>query len=91
MAGIQALVNQSKASRQGQANFIYYPLAARQSTVFHDVAVGGNQVLCYLSTANCVAGSAAGNSSGFFVENGYAAGAGYDLATGLGSVDVRCV
>ena len=88
MAGIQALVNQSKASRQGQPNFIYYPLAARQSTVFHDVAVGGNQVLCYLSTANCVAGSAAGNSSGFFVENGYAAGAGYDLATGLGSVDV---
>ena len=45
-------------------------------------------MLCYLSTANCVAGSAAGNSSGFFVENGYAAGTGYDLATGLGSVDV---
>ena len=30
MAAIQALVNQSTGSWQGQANFIYYPLAARQ-------------------------------------------------------------
>jgi hypothetical protein len=88
MAGIQALINQSTASRQGQADFIYYPLAAKQTTVFRDVAVGGNQVLCYLGTANCAAGSAAGNSSGYYVESGYAAGAGFDLATGLGSVDV---
>jgi hypothetical protein len=87
MAGIQALIDQSTASRQGQADFIYYPLAAKQTAVFHDVAVGGNQVLCYLSTANCAPGSPAGNSSGFSVESGYAAGTGYDLATGLGSVD----
>jgi hypothetical protein len=88
MAAIQSLVNQSTGSWQGQADFIYYPLAARQTTVFHDVTVGGNQVLCYPSTANCAAGSSAGNSSGFYVESGYAAGTGYDLATGLGSIDV---
>jgi hypothetical protein len=88
MAGIQALINQSAGSWQGQANFIYYPLAASQPVVFHDVTVGGNQVLCYLGTANCAAGSSATNSSGFNVESGYATGAGYDLTTGLGSVDV---
>jgi hypothetical protein len=88
MAGIQALINQSRACRQGQADFIYYPLAAKQPTAFHDVTTGGNRVLCYLSTANCVAGTSTTNSSGFYVENGYSAGAGYDQATGLGSVDV---
>ena len=88
MAAIQALVNQSTGSWQGQANFIYYPLAAKQPTVFHDVTVGGNQVLCYSGTANCAAGSSATNSSGFYVESGYSAGTGYDLATGLGSIDV---
>jgi subtilase family serine protease len=88
MAAIQSLVNQSTGAWAGQADFIYYPLAAKQTTAFHDVTVGGNRVLCYPSTANCVTGSAATNSSGFYAENGYAAGTGYDLATGLGSVDV---
>ncbi len=88
MAAIQALINQSTGAWAGQANFIYYPLAAKQPTAFHDVTVGGNRVLCYPSTANCVAGTSATNSSGYYVENGYSAGTGYDLATGLGSVDV---
>ncbi|MFY9855737.1 MAG: Ig-like domain repeat protein, partial [Terracidiphilus sp.] len=88
MAAIQSLINQSAGAWAGQANFIYYPLAAKQVTAFHDVTVGGNQVPCYPGTTNCVAGSAASNSSGYFVESGYAAGTGYDQATGLGSVDV---
>ncbi len=88
MAAIQALVNQSTGSWQGQADYVYYPLAARQPSVFHDVTVGGNQVLCYSGTANCVAGTSATNSSGYSVESGHSAGTGYDLATGLGSVDV---
>ncbi|MGD0802120.1 MAG: Ig-like domain repeat protein, partial [Terracidiphilus sp.] len=88
MAAIQTLINQSTSSWQGQADFIYYPLATQQATTFHDVKTGGNQVLCALGTANCVAGSSASNSTGFYVESGYAAGTGYDLATGLGSVDV---
>jgi len=88
MAGIQALVNQSVGSRAGQADFLYYPLATKQPTVFHDVTMGGNQVLCYASTANCAAGTSGTLASGFNVESGYSASTGYDLATGLGSVDV---
>jgi hypothetical protein len=88
MAGIQALVNQSAGSWAGQANFLYYPLAARQPGIFRDVQSGGNQVLCYAGSANCVDGAAGSTASGYEVESGYAAGAGYDLATGLGSVDV---
>jgi hypothetical protein len=88
MAAIQSLINQSTNAWAGQANFVYYPLAAKQATAFHDVTVGGNRVLCSPSTPNCVAGSSASNSSGYSVENGYSAGTGYDLATGLGSVDV---
>jgi hypothetical protein len=88
MAGIQALVNQNVSAWAGQADYMYYPLASHHSSVFHDVTLGGNQVLCYPGTANCVAGAAASNSSGYYVENGYSAGTGYDLATGLGSVDV---
>jgi hypothetical protein len=88
MAAIQSLINQSTGAWAGQADFIYYPLASRQPTAFHDVTIGGNQVLCFSGTANCVAGSSSTNSSGYYVENGYSAGTGYDLATGLGSVDV---
>ena len=88
MAGIQALVNQSAKSWQGQANFIYYPLAATQPSVFRDITVGGNEVLCYPGTLNCVQGKAKTITAGYYVENGNAAGVGYDLASGLGSVDV---
>ena len=45
--------------------------------MFHDIDSGGNQVPCRLGTTNCLSGGTIG----------YAAGAGYDLATGLGSVD----
>jgi hypothetical protein len=88
MAGIQALVNQSAGAWAGQANFIYYPLASRQPGVFRDVTSGGNQVLCYTGTVNCVQGQTNSTSHGYLVESGYSAGTGYDLATGLGSVDV---
>jgi hypothetical protein len=88
MAAIQALVNQSAGSWSGQADFVYYPLALRQPTVFRDVTLGGNQVHCSQGTANCAKGASGTVTSGYYMESGYAAGAGYDLATGLGSVDV---
>jgi hypothetical protein len=88
MAAIQALVNQSVNSWQGQADFIYYPLAAKQPSAFHDVTIGGINVLCYSGTLNCMTGASATNSIGYNVESGYSAGSGYDLATGLGSIDV---
>jgi hypothetical protein len=88
MAAIQALVNQSAGSWAGQADFVYYPLALSQPTVFRDVTLGRNQVLCSQGTANCAKGNSGMITSSYFVEGGYAAGAGYDQATGLGSVDV---
>ena len=47
-AGIMALVNQ-KYGRQGQADFVLYPLATQFPAAFHDVTVGTNSVPCSFS------------------------------------------
>ena len=89
MAGILALVNQKTGQRQGQANFTLYALARQQPGVFHDVTLGTNDVLCQLGLLDCnipYAGSTLAGSYGV-----YAAGAGYDLASGLGSVDANAL
>jgi trimeric autotransporter adhesin len=78
-AGMLALVEQKIGSRLGQADTVLYQLAASQnSTVFHDVITGNNSVVCTSGSPNC-------GSNGFLT--GYNAGTGYDLASGLGSVD----
>jgi hypothetical protein len=89
MAGIQALVDQSTKSRQGLANTVYYSLAGKSATAntFRDITTGSNAVPCFQNSANCVLATS-GPAKGNYVESGYAAGTGYDLATGLGSVDV---
>ena len=69
-AGVMALIVQSSAARQGNANTSFYRLAAKQkaggAAVFHDI-VGGN---------NSVPG-----------QTGFNTATGYDLVTGLGSID----
>lgn len=85
-AGIMALVNQQTGSRQGNANYVLYKLATQQPTAFHDVTSGTIAMACATNSANCTT-STAGHAYG--VLNGYNAGAGYDLATGLGSVDAN--
>ncbi|WP_263339554.1 chitobiase/beta-hexosaminidase C-terminal domain-containing protein [Acidicapsa dinghuensis] len=89
MAGIQALVNQATNSRQGLANVTYYALANQSATAntFRDIATGGNAVPCLQGSANCVLATS-GPAKSNYAESGYVAGTGYDLATGLGSVDV---
>jgi hypothetical protein len=89
MAGIQALVNQAMKSSQGQADYVYYALANKTATAntFHDITVGGNEVPCNQGTSNCKLGSS-GQTAGAYALTGYAATKGYDLASGLGSVDV---
>jgi subtilase family serine protease len=52
------------------------------SAVFHDVTQGNISVLCTSGTPNC-----SKNTAGNFYLTGYDTGTGYDLATGLGSVD----
>jgi len=85
MAGIMALINQ-KYGPQGQANFKLYPLAAQHPAAFHDITVGSIVVPCEPGTPNCALSSANDNTKGYYTL-GYDAGPGYDLATGLGSVD----
>lgn len=85
-AGIMALVNQHTNSRQGNANYVFYKLATNQPGVFNDVPAGGTIAMpCETNSPNCTT-SFSGDQYGILT--GYAAGAGYDLATGLGSVNV---
>jgi hypothetical protein len=87
MAGIMALVNQ-KFGRQGQANFTLYALARQQPAVFHDVSVGSNNVPCDPGSPNC---SLDTNGDGLHSLQEYPAGPGYDMATGLGSLDANAL
>ena len=82
-------VNQGKAL--GGQCLSAYGTGQPASCTFHDIASGGNNQACMSGTANCYS---AGNSYGVLStstttqSNAFSAGYGYDLATGLGSVDV---
>lgn len=82
-AGIVSLINQMTGARQGNVNSTLYRLATTNRTVFHDTVQGGNQVQCQSGSPNCPAPDYYGVS---YI--GFSATPGYDLATGLGSVDV---
>ena len=84
MAGIMALIDDSLHGRQGNPNFVLYALAKQAPSVFHDVTVGNNNVPCAQGTADC---SLDTDGDSYYTLQKYAAGAGYDLASGLGSVD----
>jgi hypothetical protein len=98
-AGIMALVNQQTGSRQGNANYVFYKLAAKDSLstcnsstnpasncIFNDVTSGTIAMPCATGSPNCST-TIAGDQYGIL--NGYNAGAGYDQATGLGSVNAN--
>jgi subtilase family serine protease len=80
-AGIVALINQQAGTPQGQGNinYVLYPLAAATPSAFHDITSGSNIVPCQAASTGCPTSGAA--------QIGYTAGAGYDLASGLGSID----
>jgi Pro-kumamolisin, activation domain/Bacterial Ig-like domain (group 3) len=96
-AGIMAIVDQKLGAPQGLANYTLYSLASAENfgncnsntrvnpataapaaCVFNDVTVGNNGV-----PGNDVTNKPANG------DLGYPAGTGYDLATGLGSVDAK--
>jgi len=112
-AGIMALVNQVTGVRQGNANYVLYPLAVKYplsscnsssftnpatpapaSCVFYDITKGNNSVACQGGSPNCSNASVGAFgvvTSGVASENGnpaFNAVPGYDLATGLGSINV---
>jgi hypothetical protein len=77
-AGVVALMDQLAGGPLGNINPMLYGLAASTPSAFHDVTTGNNEVTCNPgSDPGCPAGSL----------YGYAASAGYDCASGLGSVD----
>ena len=84
MAGIMALIDQSLQGRQGNPNFVLYALAKQAPSVFHDVTVGNNNVPCKQGSPDCTPDA---SGDGYFTLQNYNAGTGYDLASGLGSID----
>ena len=102
-AGIMALIDQKAGARQGNANPVLYTLAAEESRsacnasspastcVFNDVTVGTIATPCKKNSPNCTVATSA-DANGILFANGtpaYNAGTGFDLATGLGSVNAN--
>jgi subtilase family serine protease len=79
-AGVLALINQEigAGERLGQPNWVLYQMAKTHPEIFHPIT-GNNAVACTAGTPDCAA-------NGFL--NGYNATGPYNLATGLGSVDI---
>jgi subtilase family serine protease len=79
-AGLVALINQrQKSSGQGVVSSTLYNLASNSTTyssAFHDITSGNNN--CSTAGSTVCSGSALTQ---------YSAGTGYDMATGLGSID----
>lgn len=98
-AGIMAMVNQKTNTRQGNANFVFYRLAANETLancnstgaslpasncIFNDVTFGNNVVPCAAGSPNCTTN---GQNVPNGILSGFNAGVGYDLASGLGTVN----
>lgn len=74
----QYLINAGAQTKAGLGNInpTLYTLARNTTNVFHDITLGNNIVPCKAGSPNCTNGTL-----------GYSAGPGYDVVTGLGSVD----
>jgi hypothetical protein len=81
-AGVLALIEQKASSTgYGNLNKTLYSLAAvpaTYSSAFHDIITGNNMDPCTAPSQNCPAGT---------THIGFTAGVGYDLASGLGSIN----
>jgi subtilase family serine protease len=76
-AGIAALVAEKYGAQGNLAPNLY--ALSRQSGIFEDVQQGSAQLKCVAGSPGC----------GSTEQIGYTAGAGYDLATGLGAVNAQ--
>jgi subtilase family serine protease len=99
MASVMALINQKAGSAQGNPNPQLYKLAFKEtysgcsteaipvtgsSCIFNDIDQGTNAMPCDIGTPDCTGSS----SYTYGVLSSYAATVGFDLATGLGSMNV---
>jgi Pro-kumamolisin, activation domain/Abnormal spindle-like microcephaly-assoc'd, ASPM-SPD-2-Hydin len=100
MAGVMALINQKAGSAQGNPNTALYKLAAKEtysgcksenipltgsSCVFNDIDEGSIIQPCAIGSLDCTSFT---NEIAYSVLSGWSATAGYDLASGLGSINV---
>ena len=101
MAGVMALINQKAGSAQGNPNTELYKLAAKETysgcvsnnvpltgsaCVFNDITTGTIAMPCDVGSPNCTGTSQSPDDFGLLT--GWASTAGYDLASGLGSLNV---
>ncbi|MBZ5662361.1 MAG: Ig-like domain repeat protein [Acidobacteriia bacterium] len=89
MAGVTALLNQKMGSPQGELNANLYRLAAAPGkNVFHDITAASSGVAsCAITTPSMCNNSTPSPSGLTGGLSGYSVGAGYDEATGLGSIN----
>jgi Pro-kumamolisin, activation domain/Bacterial Ig-like domain (group 3) len=100
-AGIMALVEQQVGGPQGNPNYMLYELASQQygrlgtacqsstvaagnTCIFYDITSSSNKVPCEAGTADC---NPTNPNDTFALLPGWKAAPGFDLATGLGSVN----
>ena len=83
-AGILAILNQAAPTAsggQGNINPKLYALAVSTAAAFHDITTGNNLVPCTSGSTGCPASG----------QIGLIAGPGYDMVTGLGSIDAHAL
>ena len=87
-AAILSLMNQEAGNTGGAGNInpILYQTAQTTPGAFHDITTGSNAVVCVAGSPNCIS-----NGAGGYVMSCCSAGTGYDMATGLGSVDAAAL
>lgn len=89
MAGVAAQLDQKLGFSVGNLNPELYQLAASIPSAFHDVTVATSGVAgCSVTTPSMCNNSIPGPSSLTGGQAGYLVTTGYDLVTGLGSLDV---
>ncbi len=78
-SGILAILNQATSGPLGNVNLTLYPLKVSTPAAFHDITSGDNIVPCTQGSTGCPAAAP--------FQIGFKAGPGYDLVTGLGSIN----
>ncbi len=87
--GIMALVvQQMNGVRQGQANYVFYNLAAKEFVAPTLASCNGSNTTTPPNISTCIFNDTTAGNTNLTGETGFTAGAGYDEATGLGSVNV---
>jgi hypothetical protein len=90
MAGIMALVEQKNGAFQGQANYVFYKLAAMDNESLCDSSTMTDPTqpsLCNFNDITMGSNSVPGLPGYGTSTAEWSAGAGYDMATGLGTVN----